>query len=79
MAITDTTAARTATLLDADNFPGAEYYLKDESYGAGTNENPITISPESGTINKKASEQITVDGGDCIIYGTGTNWFTVGL
>ena len=76
VAVTNTTAPRTVTILTAHAVNGRVMIFKDESGGAGTNN--ITIATEGGgLIDGLASINITVNYGVLKIYSDGTNWFTL--
>lgn len=75
-AVTTTASARTVTIEADNNVSGTLLIIKDESGGASTN-NPITITPESGNIDGLAGSTINTDYGSKILYGNGTNWFTI--
>jgi hypothetical protein len=73
--VNTTTLAITITLASTDAVNGREYFVKDKSNNAFTNN--ITITPNGGkTINGVASVTITVSGGSFFIFSDGTNWYT---
>lgn len=76
IAVTDTSAPRTITLDNDDKEAGRIIIVKDESGGAGSN--PITVVPESGTIDGASSVIIGANYGSQTFYSNGTNWFVLG-
>lgn len=76
LAVIDTSAPRTVTILSADIIKtGQLYIIKDESGGAGTNN--ITIVPEgSETIDGGPNVVITVDHGVARLYSGAGNLFS---
>lgn len=74
--VTDTSIARTITLLTADADNGRVITVKDESGAAGTNN--ITIATEgSETIDGAATSVISTNYGSVTVYSDGTNWFVI--
>lgn len=73
LGVTDNTSARTVTLEADMNLAGRVIIIKDEAGTAGT-ANPITITPESGTIEGVASAVISENYGTLALYGDATNW-----
>ena len=74
LAVNNTAAPRTVTLLTADVIDGTPRWIKDESGGAFTNN--ITIVTEgSETIDGATTKTISADFGDLTVYSNGTNWF----
>ena len=76
--ITDTTAARTVTITDADIVVGRIFIINDES-GAASSTFPITIqatTPASHPIDGANSVQITAPNGTVRLYNDGTNLFS---
>jgi len=78
IAVTDTSAARTITLLSAATAgAGATYTVKDESGGAATNN--ITIARAgSDTIEGVTSKVINSNFGSIRVLSTGTGWVVIG-
>ena len=67
--VTDTSAARTLTILTASMVAGHVWIIADESGGAGLT--PITIVGEAGeTFSGATSVQITEDNGVMVLYVT---------
>jgi hypothetical protein len=76
MGVTDNSSGRTITLEADTNLAGRIQIIKDEAGTAGTS-NPITITPESGTIDGVASATISENYGSLAVYGNATNWMTL--
>lgn len=75
IAVTDTSSARTVTLLSATVSTTRIVIIKDESGAAGTNN--ITIATEgSETIDGASTLVISSNYGVARLYSDGTNWFT---
>jgi len=75
LAVTDTTAVRTVTLLTADLLDvNSSKLIQDES-GAASGNNISLVTEGSANINGVASETITTDFGNIRVYPNGTNWF----
>lgn len=51
------------------------FTVKDE--GGDCTANPLTIAPESGTIDGAASIQIVIDYGSVVLYSDGTNFWSM--
>ena len=69
-----TGTAAVAVSLATANFPeGVVYYFKDASLNADNNN--ITITPSTGTIEGEANYIIDTKGGCVGIYRIGSNWF----
>lgn len=62
------------TILDEDIVDDRLFWIQDES-GEPSNLTPITVSPESGTINGASSVQITEAYGSVFMYAQGGNLF----
>ncbi len=76
IAVTDTSSARTVTLLSATVAEGRTITIKDESGLAGTNS--ITIATEgSETIDGSATLVISSNYGVARLISDGTDWFTI--
>lgn len=73
--VTDTSAARTITILSADIVANRLFIIKDESGAAGTNN--ITVATEGAeTIDGAASYTISTNYGVVRMYSDGTNLYT---
>ncbi len=77
LAITDTTAPRTITILTVDIIDNRVFWVQDES-GAASVINPISVTPQTGTINGEASIDITVPYGGFWVRAFGGNLFAIG-
>ena len=76
VAVTNTTAPRTITILTAHAVNGRVMVFKDESGGAGTNN--ITIATEGGgLIDGLSTATIAIDYGAIKLYSDGTDWFKI--
>ena len=74
--VTDTSSARTITLLSASVADGRIIIINDESGLAGTNN--ITIATEgSETIDGSATLVISSNYGVARLISDGTDWFTI--
>lgn len=73
IAVTNTAAARTITLLPAATAGAGRWlYVKDTSGGAGSK--PITIQPSSGLIDGAASQTLGLGYGSYSLYSDGSQW-----
>lgn len=52
-----------------------QFTVKDE--GGNCTDEPLTIQPESGTIDGAASIQLQIDFGSVLIYSDGTNYWSI--
>ena len=73
--VVDSTTSRTITLSDVDKVAGRIIFIKDESGGATAF--PISVAPETGTLDGAASVPISVDYGCLRVYSDGSNWFSL--
>lgn len=73
LGVTNTSAPRSITVPLAASSPGRMYIVKDESFGAGTNN--ITLLPSGSDLIEGATLfVINVSGGVARIYSNGANW-----
>lgn len=76
IAVTDTTAARTITLL-ASPTTNQKFIIKDESGAASINNISITVSGGSITIDGLTTQKIYTNYGSLTVYFNGTAYFII--
>lgn len=76
IAVTDTTAARTVTLLNTP-LVNQLFVIKDESGAAATNNISITCADGSTTIDGATTQKINTNYGAVSLYYNGTSYFFI--
>jgi len=75
VAMVDTTSIRAVTLSDTDKQLGRLVVIKDESGNATAM--PITVTPQTGTVDGAPNVSITADYGSLRLYSDGSDWFSM--